>query len=324
MDIVRLRWCPARADREPRQVDVAVTIEDHVGVVDVAVGDPPSVCERERGRHLLDDQEALGSDRAPRLARRGIAARDRAGSAHDVRPARLAPVVVDRDDVRVLERGDRLRVAARTARTKPASLATCGVERPRPPRRGRRAAGSPGRPGTRPRRSSPAGGTPAAARPWSSRSGILLAGPARAAGRGPRDGSIPSSSAMISAGALERRQRVGLAPFPVEREHQLAPQALPQRVWPSSASASPTARASAAREQRPEPLLLRHQPELVEPRGHRQQVVGEVGERRTAPQRSASSSVSAATLGSVRRAFRASRSSASNGSRRRRRITTRT
>ena len=55
-----------------------------------------------------------------------------------------------------------------------------------------------------------------------------------------RPGSMPSSSTSARAAALERRQRVGLPAAAVQREHQLAAQALAKRVLGDSASSSAT------------------------------------------------------------------------------------
>ena len=83
-------------------------------------------------------------------------------------------------------------------------------------------------------------------------------------------------------------QRLALAPDAVEREHQLAPEPLAQRMLgderlrarPTTSPARPSARSASM------PLLERSQPQLVEPRGldRRERFVGEVGERRPAPE----------------------------------------
>ena len=89
------------------------------------------------------------------------------------------------------------------------------------------------------------------------------------------------------AGALERGQGVALAARPVERDHQLAPHALSQRVMAEQRfGVADRSRMFAAGQEGFEPVFLGHQPELVEPRGLTGQrgFVGEVGERRTAPQ----------------------------------------
>ena len=58
---------PWPIEEEVPEVDVALRVEEDVGAVHVAVGDPLPVRERERGRRLLDD--AGCSPRAPRIAR---------------------------------------------------------------------------------------------------------------------------------------------------------------------------------------------------------------------------------------------------------------
>ena len=89
------------------------------------------------------------------------------------------------------------------------------------------------------------------------------------------------------ADAEVRRERVGLAPLPVEREHQLLPEALPQRMMcQQRLELRDRLRRRPDREQRADPLLLRLQPELVEPRRLREQgSLGDVGERRASPHR---------------------------------------
>jgi hypothetical protein len=89
----------------------ALSVEQDVRGGDVAVRDPLPVGEPERGGHLLDHPQCrLASETLTPLLQRPQAA-----AAHvprdEVRPAGLTPVVVDRDDVRVLERRDELGLA---------------------------------------------------------------------------------------------------------------------------------------------------------------------------------------------------------------------
>ena len=84
-------------------------------------------------------------------------------------------------------------------------------------------------------------------------------------------------------------QRLGLPARPVQRPHQLAPQALPQRVGghqPTRSSAT-TSAVAPERQLRLEAGLEGRQAQLLQPGGlgHGEGLVGEVGQRRAPPQR---------------------------------------
>jgi len=101
-------------DAEVGQIGVAVVIEQDVGRLHVAVDDAVAVGQRERGGHLI--QQAAHPLRRPGRAvqrRPEVAA---AQVAHDqVGTARLAPVVVERHDLRVFQPGDGLRLGLEAA-----------------------------------------------------------------------------------------------------------------------------------------------------------------------------------------------------------------
>ena len=87
---------------------------------------------------------------------------------------------------------------------------------------------------------------------------------------------------------MVRLQRLGLTPRSVEREHQLAPQALPQRVLRDQRlELADELSAAAELEVGVDPLLERLQAQLLEPAdlGLGERLEGEVGERWAAPQR---------------------------------------
>ena len=83
-------------------------------------------------------------------------------------------------------------------------------------------------------------------------------------------------------------QRLGLARRAVQREHQLAAQPLAQRVLGDQRlELADELRVPAGGEVGVDALLERREPQLLQPRalGLRERLVGEVGERRPAPQR---------------------------------------
>ena len=89
-------------------------------------------------------------------------------------------------------------------------------------------------------------------------------------------------------GLLVRLQRLGLTPGPVERQHQLAPQPLPQRVLGHKRlHLADEIRVTAEREIGLDALLERHEPQLLEARDRRlgERLVREVGKRLPTPQR---------------------------------------
>ncbi len=98
-------------DEEVSEVGVPVPIHEQVGRTDVTVGEALAMCEGERGGDLLyqvDDgsglQPVASLHQCPKAPTAQV-------PGHDVRTPRLPPVVVDRDDVRMLEGGDRLCLA---------------------------------------------------------------------------------------------------------------------------------------------------------------------------------------------------------------------
>jgi hypothetical protein len=99
-------------DPEVGHLHASVAVDDDVVRLDVAVHDPVPVRVRERCEDLarvLDDDARRG--RAPRHDELLDVAAVEELHRDVVRPLRLAPVV-DRDDVRVRERGGALRLAA--------------------------------------------------------------------------------------------------------------------------------------------------------------------------------------------------------------------
>ena len=87
------------------------------------------------------------------------------------------------------------------------------------------------------------------------------------------------------ADALEGASASACRPFPVQREHQLLPEPLPQRMPRQQRfELRDRTRRRPRREQRSDSLLLRLQPELVQPsRLGEQRAIGDVGERRPTP-----------------------------------------
>ena len=90
-----------------------------------------------------------------------------------------------------------------------------------------------------------------------------------------------------AARVLEGLQRVGLALAPVEREHELPAQPLAVGMVADERLQRPDhVGVAAERELRLDELLVRRDPQLLElrDRGLGERLVGEVGERRAAPQ----------------------------------------
>ena len=108
---MRARRVELHRHPEVGQVGVLVLGDQDVAGLDVAVHEPASVRRVERPRHLRDDRE-----RPPRLQRPGAAQERAQIAALDVahgqerRPLSVAGVI-DRDDVRVIERGRDPRLA---------------------------------------------------------------------------------------------------------------------------------------------------------------------------------------------------------------------
>jgi len=97
-------------DAEVREVRVAVLVQQHVLGLHVAVHDAPTVCGGQCLADLLEHRrEHVRRDHAI-----SIQALAQAPAAqvphHEVRAVRLAPVVVQRHDVRVLQARDQLRL----------------------------------------------------------------------------------------------------------------------------------------------------------------------------------------------------------------------
>ncbi len=103
---------------------------------------------------------------------------------------------------------------------------------------------------------------------------------ARSQSRAPRSERV--------AGLLVGLERLGLASRAVEGEHQLVPEALPQRLLrPPGPAARPTSSACAAELQvRRDPVLVRGRAQFVEPRdlALAERLIREIGQRLTAPQ----------------------------------------
>ena len=96
-------------DAEIRQERVAIVVDEDVGRLDVAVDDARAVGRLQRAAELIDHRGGLrGAQGAVFEHRRQAPASHQPH--HEVRRAGLAPVVVERDDVRVLELGDQLRL----------------------------------------------------------------------------------------------------------------------------------------------------------------------------------------------------------------------
>ena len=134
---------------------------------------------------------------------------------------------------------------------------------------------------------SPAGCAPARLAGRELESRVLRGGSPGGARAGARPGSIPSSSTRRAARRLVGRERLGLAAAAVEREHQLPAQALAQRVLLTSPSSSPTSsawrpRARSASMRSSSAARRASSRRAISALGER--LVGEVGERRAAPQ----------------------------------------
>ena len=122
----------------------------------------------------------------------------------------------------------------------------------------------------------------------------------------------PELVRQLAPGHPVASQRLGLAAGAVEREHQLAAQALPQRMLGDERlELADELGVTAERQVGVDPLLERRQPQLLQPRdlGLGERLVGEVGERRPAPQRERLAQLRAAAVcGRARRASADSRS----------------
>ena len=101
-------------DPEVRQVGVALLVEQDVPGLHVPVHDALTMRRRERGGHLVQDRRrSLAARAAPPEQVLDAAASE---EPHDeIGGIRLSPVVVERNDVRVLELGDDLRLALEAA-----------------------------------------------------------------------------------------------------------------------------------------------------------------------------------------------------------------
>ena len=274
-------------DPEVPEIGVALGVEQDVGRPDVPVCDPLPVRERERGGDLLDDaKRALPVQRLASFLERSKAAAPQVPG-DDVRPARLPPVVVDRDDVRMLERRDGLGLRLEPTDERPSldeplvedldghvafdlglDPAEDDARRPVVDLLQQPIAAERFAPEIEP-------GSCLRIRSWS----LASSG----------EGSIPSSSARISLRPLEGSQRIGLTPLAIERQHQQAPEAVPRRGGGRAASPPlpPLAPVCAARQQPLDPFLLRLEPKVVEPRrlGAARDAPPHVGECRPSPER---------------------------------------
>ena len=101
-------------DAEVREVCVALLVEEDVRRLDVAVHDALAVRRGERGRDLLARGERLRRRQRPALERLPQAPAAQVAH-HEVRAVRLSPVVVERDDVRVLDPRHELRLGLEAA-----------------------------------------------------------------------------------------------------------------------------------------------------------------------------------------------------------------
>jgi hypothetical protein len=102
-------------DGEVREVGVPLLVEEHVRRAEISVHHSAAMSHPQGGGDLLEDPgRALVRHRVRAIEQLAEgAAPEEPG--HDVRPTRLAPVVVDRRDVGMLERRDGLRVGLEAA-----------------------------------------------------------------------------------------------------------------------------------------------------------------------------------------------------------------
>ena len=160
-------------------------------------------------------------------------------------------------------------------------------------RRGRRPATVTSAPRVRGEAARPAAGAAAAGcdRGAGSRRGerrVVREHRAARAAAGARPARSPSSLDQRASRVLVGLQRVGLAVAAVQREHQLAAQPLAVRVLADQRlQPADHLGVAAERELRLDELLARGDPQLLEPGdlGLRERLVGEVGQRRAAPER---------------------------------------
>ncbi len=247
--------------------------------------DALAVSERERGHDLLPDpQRSVRRDRVATGADRGEAPTPQVPR-HDVGAIGFTPVVVQRHDVRVLERRDGLRVVlepadepgvAREPRVHDLDghvAPHLGLERP--VHHGARTVVDPFEQSVPAQRLAP-----------QVEVGILPQDPLvqrRQLGRR----VDPQLVCEHVARPLERRESVGLPSGAVQRQHQLRPHPLAQVVASEQRlGLTDDPCVLAAREQRVEPVLLGDPAELVQPGGLADQrgLVGQVGEGGAAPQ----------------------------------------
>ena len=106
----------AGTDRDPEvgQVGVAVVVEQDVVRVDVTVDHTGPMRRLEGVAQLIDHRHGLGGRERAVLEDRGQAPAAHQ-TRHEVGRVRLAPVVVQRDDVRMLQRRDHLRLGLEAA-----------------------------------------------------------------------------------------------------------------------------------------------------------------------------------------------------------------
>ncbi len=102
-----VRVAEPRGDAEVGEVGVVLLVQQHVRGLQVAVHDALAVCVRERAADL--GEQARGGLQLPGAAIERLPQRAAAQPAHhQVGAVGIAPVVVERDDVRVLELRDEL------------------------------------------------------------------------------------------------------------------------------------------------------------------------------------------------------------------------
>ena len=106
---VRRRTVCPDGDPEIRQERVALVVDEDVGRLDVAVDDTRAVRRLQRAAQLIDHRGGLRGAQGV-VFEHGRQAPASHQPHHEVRRTGLAPIVVERNDVRVLELGDQLRL----------------------------------------------------------------------------------------------------------------------------------------------------------------------------------------------------------------------
>ena len=273
------------ADLEVPEVGVPFPVEQHVGVAHPPVCDMLSVCVPERRGHLFHDERStsLGESLAPVLQRREASSlqvpRD------DVRAAGLPPVVVDRHDVGMLEGRSRLSLLLESPheRRVRSDLLVEDLDRDVAAHTGLD------------RSEDDPGGTvvdllqePVTAERLTPQlePGVLLQDPL-VQPRELRRRIDPELVGEDLPDALIGGECLCLSPLPVEAEHELSPDALPERMLSDQdLGLADDARLLPDRQEGVDAVLTGHQPELIEARRLREQraVIGDIRERGTTPE----------------------------------------